>query len=87
MIVVRCRMHNSDNEYDGKEVMAEAGEPEAAVEFEIPKNVPDNPESQSPVPWSPAASHGPAFAVAEEKAFGGAELQICSSGRVERLQE
>ena len=84
-------MDQSDNEYQPEEVVG--GVPMAAVEIEIPEDVPDNPESPSPVPSSPAALPGPAFPVdplgynSEEEAFGGAELQIYSSGGVARLQE
>ena len=73
--------------------MAEGGVPVAAVEIEDPDNVPDNPESPSPVPSSPVASPGPPLPVdplgynSKEEAFGVAELQIFPSGGVARLQE
>ena len=72
---------------------AEGGVPIAAVEIEIPEDRQDNPESPSPVPSSSPASPGHAFLVdplgynSEEEAFGGAELQIFSSGGVARKQE
>ena len=87
-------MDNSDNEYyEEEEILAEGGVLVAAVEIENPDNLPENPESPSPKPSSPVASPGPAFPVdplgynSEEEAFGGAELQIFSSGGVARLQE
>ena len=86
-------MDHSDNEYLKEEAVVEGGVPLAAVEVEIPEDIPDNPESPSPVPSSPAESLGLAFPVdplgynSEEEAFGGAELQIFSSGGVARLQE
>ena len=85
-------MENSDNEYH-EEVAAEGGVPIATVEIESPENIPDNPESPSPVPLSPPLSPVPAFPVnsmgynLEEEAFGGAELQIFPSGGVACLQD
>ena len=86
-------MDHADNEYLQEEAAAEGGVPFAAREIEIPEDILDNPESPLPVPSSPPASRGPAFPVdplgynSEEEAFGGAEFQIFSSGRVARRQE
>ena len=84
-------MDQSDNEYQQEEEVD--GVPMAAVEIEILEDIPDNPESLSPVPSSPAASPGPAFhmeplgCISGEEAFGGAELKVFSSGGVAHLQE
>ena len=86
-------MDHFDNEYFQEEAAAEGGVPIAAIEIEIPVDIPDNPESPSPVPSSPPASSGSAFPVdplgydSEEEAFGGSEFQIFSPGGVARLQE
>ena len=86
-------MDNSDIGYLQEEAVAEGGVPIAAAEIEIPEDIQDIPESPAPVPSSPAASPGPTFPVdplgynSEEEAFGGAELQIVSSGAMARLQE
>ena len=86
-------MDHADNEYFQEEAAAEGGVPIAAIEIEIPQDIPDSPESPSPVPLSPTASPGPAFPVdplgynSEEEAFGGAEFQIFFSGGVAPLQE
>ena len=86
-------MDHADNEYFKEEAAVEGGVPIAAIEIEITEDIPDNPESPSPVLSSPPASPGPAFPVdplgynSEEEAFGGTELQIVSSGGVAHLQE
>ena len=87
-------MDSSDNEsYEEEEVVAERGVLMAAVEIELPNNIPDNPESPSPVTSSPAASLSPAFPVdplgynSKKETFGGGDLQIYSTGEVARLQE
>ena len=86
-------MDQADNEYLQEEAAAEGAVPIAPIEIEIPEDIPDNPESPSPVPSYPPASPGPPFPVdplgynSEEEAFGGAEVQIFSSGGVARLQE
>ena len=86
-------MDHAGNEYFQEEAAAEGGVPIATTEIEIPEDIPDKPESPSPVPSSPPASPGPAFPVdplgynSEEEAFGGAEFQIFSSGGVARLQD
>ena len=43
--------------------MAEGGVPVATAEIEIPDNIPDNPESPSPVPSSPFAFPCPVLPV------------------------
>ena len=86
-------MDHADNYYFQEEAAAEGGVPNAAIEIEIPEDIPDNPKSPSQVPSSPPASPGPAFPVdplgynSEEEVFRGAEFQIFSSGGVARLQE
>ena len=81
-------MDHADNEHLQEEAAAEGGVPMAAIEIEIPEVTTDNPESPSPAPSSTPASPGPPFPVdplgynSEEEAFGGAEVQIFSSGGV-----
>ena len=76
-------MDHSHKEYLQEEAVAEGGVPIAAIEIEIPEDIPDNPESPSPGPAFPVDPLG----YKSEEAFGGVEFQIFSSGGVARLQE
>ena len=85
----------SDDDFDEEveeKVEQQPALPPVPININVSEGIPDNPESPSPVPSSPAGSPGPAAAVGPEQydsgeeSFGGGNLQVFSSAGISRLQ-
>ena len=87
-------MENQEEYYDEVETEDEQqpASPPVAINMEIPEGIPENPESPSPVPSSPAGSPEPAVPAGPEdydsgeESFGGGDLQVFSAAGINRLQ-